>query len=336
MQHTASTLRRLAPALGLLFLAPWVGEYLLGNISVRQIAALLFLMPLYGGGALLIREVARRTGRGWSTILLLGAAYGVIEAGLVDQSLFNPSFEMWDFLAVTPIPALGISAFHALTFVVGHAVWSIGIPIAIVELLTPARRTTPWLGKGGLAATAILYGAGCAIVFRFMYRTEGFLASPGQLLGAALVAALLIGLAFAVRPHAVVRTARALPGPWLLGAGTFIVASIYSMRPESWVGVGIGIALLGLAALLVSHWSRQQGWGIMHQFALVAGALLTYAWLGFVLTALTTPGDPVRWAGNFAFTLGAIGLLFWVARVARQARGAYPNPIGRGVAEGTT
>lgn len=327
-------LGRFAPVLGLFFLAPWVGEYLLGNVSVRQIFALPILALLYGSGALLIREVARRTGRGWPTMLLLGAAYGVIEAGLVDQSLFNPSFETWDFLAVTPIPALGISAFNAMSFVVGHAIWSIGIPIAIVELLTPSRRTTPWLGKVGLGVTAAFYILGCINVFRFLYRAEGFLASPGQLAGAAAVAVLLIGLAFAVKPRPVVRTNRRVPSPRLLGIGTFLLSSLYSLRSESWGGVGLGIVLLTLAALLVAFWSRGEGWGIMHQFALVAGALLNYAWLGYALTALTTPGDPVRWAGNLIFTLVAIGLLWWVARVAGQSRGEQRTSIHRELAEG--
>jgi hypothetical protein len=67
-------LRRIAPAVGLFFLAPLVAEYLLGNVSIKEITGLLFLAPMYGGGALLIREVARRTGRGWPTIILLAAA----------------------------------------------------------------------------------------------------------------------------------------------------------------------------------------------------------------------------------------------------------------------
>jgi hypothetical protein len=83
-------------ALGLAFLSPLVGEYLLGNISIRDLVAVPFLVPMYGGGALLIRELARRTGRGWPTILVLGLAYGVIEPGVFDGSLFNPSFEGMD------------------------------------------------------------------------------------------------------------------------------------------------------------------------------------------------------------------------------------------------
>jgi len=48
---------------------------LLGNISIEGIWGLLLLAPLYGCGALLIREVARRTGRGWD------AAHGLALAG---------------------------------------------------------------------------------------------------------------------------------------------------------------------------------------------------------------------------------------------------------------
>lgn len=45
-------MKRAAPVLALLLLAPWVGEFLLGNISVRQLPALLILT---GCGAVLIR-----------------------------------------------------------------------------------------------------------------------------------------------------------------------------------------------------------------------------------------------------------------------------------------
>jgi hypothetical protein len=76
--------------------------------------------PLYGAVAVLIGETTRRAGRGWPTILLLGAAFGLIQAGLIDQSLFNPGYldnadptwaQAWrqERLA-TLIPGLGVSA----------------------------------------------------------------------------------------------------------------------------------------------------------------------------------------------------------------------------------
>ncbi|MFC7585460.1 hypothetical protein ACFQYP_18275 [Nonomuraea antimicrobica] len=40
-----------------------------------------------------------------------------------------------------------------------HTIWSISVPIAIVESLAGPRRTTPWLGKVGLGVTAALFVA---------------------------------------------------------------------------------------------------------------------------------------------------------------------------------
>lgn len=76
-------LRCIAPVIGLFFLSPLIGEFLLGNISIDALLSGLFAAPLYGGGALLIREVTRHTKRGWTTMILLGLAYAVVEEGLV-------------------------------------------------------------------------------------------------------------------------------------------------------------------------------------------------------------------------------------------------------------
>jgi hypothetical protein len=78
---------------GLLVVSPIAAEYLSGSQVFNPLVLLGYLgifIPLYGTVAVLIREVTRRTGRGWPTILLLGAAFGFIQAGLIDQSLFNP------------------------------------------------------------------------------------------------------------------------------------------------------------------------------------------------------------------------------------------------------
>jgi len=82
-------MRRFLPVLVLVVIAPVVAELLYGTVAITQIVAVLFVLPIYGAGALLIREVVRRSGRGWGSILLLGGAYGIIEEGLVLQSFFN-------------------------------------------------------------------------------------------------------------------------------------------------------------------------------------------------------------------------------------------------------
>jgi 4-hydroxybenzoate polyprenyltransferase len=83
--------RRVSAAIALFFIAPFVAEYLLGDLSLKLLPGLIALAPMYGGAAVLIREYARHKRRGWHTILCLGAAYALLEVGLVTQSLFIPT-----------------------------------------------------------------------------------------------------------------------------------------------------------------------------------------------------------------------------------------------------
>ena len=59
---------------------------------IELLVAIAFFGPLYGGPALIIRELARRTGPGWPTMLLLAAAFGLLQPGVIDQSLFSDSY----------------------------------------------------------------------------------------------------------------------------------------------------------------------------------------------------------------------------------------------------
>jgi hypothetical protein len=68
----------LVPALLLLLLAPAVAEVLFGATPVSNLGAPLPDIAVYGCGALLIREVVRR-GLGWTSILALGVAFGIVE-----------------------------------------------------------------------------------------------------------------------------------------------------------------------------------------------------------------------------------------------------------------
>ncbi|MFF4991214.1 hypothetical protein ACFY19_28805 [Streptosporangium saharense] len=305
------TTRRLAPAVGLFLLAPLVGEYLLGNVPMADIGGLLVLAPMYGGGALLVRETARRTGRGWPTMVLLAAAYGVLEAGLIDQSLFNPSFEGHDFHSVTPIPWLGVSAHYALSFVGGHVIWSIGVPIALVEALTRRRSTVPWLGPPGLAVTGVLFVLGSFVIFRSMVEENGFVASTPQRIGAAVVVLLLAGTAFALgRPRPA--TPGAVPRPWLVGLAAFLASGLFFVRMEDWPGVALAVVLLAVSAVTIIRWSRRTGWGAAHRLGLAGGALLTYVWGGFVLLSLEGDATPLNLTAQTLLALGAVALLLFI------------------------
>jgi len=75
-------MRCLLPAIGLSLLAPLVTELLLGNLAITSLSALVVLAPLYGGGARLVREAVRWSGRGWPSIPVLALVYGVLEEGI--------------------------------------------------------------------------------------------------------------------------------------------------------------------------------------------------------------------------------------------------------------
>src|SRR5699024_11345040 len=77
---------RLLPPFVLLVLSPFVGEFLLGNIEPvpsSWLASLLPLVLLYGGGALVIREMTRRLGRGYPTMALFAVGYALLEEGII-------------------------------------------------------------------------------------------------------------------------------------------------------------------------------------------------------------------------------------------------------------
>ncbi len=84
--------RSILAAVTLFFVAPLVAEYLLGDFPVTFLSPLIMLAPLYGGGALLIRELVRRSGRGWPSILLLGVAYALIEEGFARTDSLQPRY----------------------------------------------------------------------------------------------------------------------------------------------------------------------------------------------------------------------------------------------------
>src|SRR3954447_5405677 len=143
-------MRRLAPAFALFFLSPLVAEFILGDFPVTSLPAVLFLAPMYGGGALLIRETTRRAGRGWPTMVLLALAFGVLEEGLVTQSLFNPDYVNAHLLDVGFVPALGIAVPWTVFVLTLHTVWSISTPVALVEEATRRGREQPWTRTPGL------------------------------------------------------------------------------------------------------------------------------------------------------------------------------------------
>lgn len=316
---------RLGAIFGLLLLSPICAEYLIGyaeSISkpLEMLAGLLILAPLYGTVALLIRDITRRTGRGWPTILLLATAFGLIQAGLIDQSLFSlydvPGWEAER--GPTLVPVLGISVDDLLGFVGGHVIWSFGAPIAVIESCVPQIADRPWLGRAGLIVMLLLYLVAAALILDEHLETMQFIASPAQLSITALVAACLAGAAFLV-PRRNAFTASRVPPPWLVGCIALAVLAAHQMVPSTWAGVAATVLLLGVSGLLLLYWSGHPAWSRRHVLAAAGAALMVNAGFSFLVQPLGNSSSIMKYVSNAAILLGVLALIAWAYDRLRQA-----------------
>jgi len=312
---------RLAPAIGLFFLAPLIGEFLLGNLPITWLWALISLAPLYGGGALLIRETARRFKLGWPSIVVLGLAYAVVEEALVTQSLFNPNYLGLRLLDYGYIGSLGIGTWWTVFVLAIHTIWSTAVPIALVESISKARQS-PWLGGFGLIVTAVLFALGCLMSFTFGQQQEPFVATSTQIAASCVVIVILVVIAFAIGrgKGSAPREAKTAPSLRVVGVSTFALSTLFmglvnvphTVPAGLTVSAMIGVLALGCALLLL--WSKSHGWCGRHRLAAVSGLLLTYVWYGFWQVPSVGGTTPlVDAVGNALLGIGAVSLLL-VAR----------------------
>jgi hypothetical protein len=358
IKHKPRGMGRLLAALGLLLFAPIAAEYLsayddsTGDLS-ELVGGLFLFAPLYGGAALIIRELTRRSGRGWPTMLILGFAFGVAQAGLIDHSMFNPAYrgiEGWEeSFNATFVPALGFNPQLALAFATGHMVWSIAAPIAIVEALVPRRSTTPWLGNLGLALTVVGFLGAAAVVIWWHLETQNFVPSVGHLIGAAAAVIALTVAAFTVRKRPRPGGDRRTASPWLVGATTFVIlgsptamqlaleladlGSAWQHSLDTWPGLALNLAFLTTLALLLGRWSSRRGWGSIHSLAAAGGALLANVASAFVSQPIGDVSATAKYTHNVVALLGIMTLIT-IAAVRRQR--SQPPGVTRPVSKAKT
>jgi hypothetical protein len=325
--------RRYLPAAVLFALSPIIAELLFGATPISNLGALAAVAPLYGGGAVFIRELARRRGSGWGRIVLLGAAYGIIEEGLAIQSIFNPNLFNAGLVGGR---AFGVNWIWSEWTVGYHVVWSVSIPILLAEVFFPARRALPWLGTGGLAIAGILFTVGTlalAAVFR-TFVTPHFRTPPPLVAGAALVVLGLLALSLcwpagfsAFRPAGLPGRA---PSPWFVGLVAFAAAFAWfnllflphSLRTGALALVPLLLGLLLSASVitLICRWSSAgRGWTELHELALILGAMPPSMLFGFFFVTI---GNRVDQIGQGVASALALLLLGFYARHLRKRIGA--------------
>jgi hypothetical protein len=298
----------------------------LGNMPPTEFPLLLILGPMYGAGALLIREVARRTGGGWPMIIAFAAAYALIEEGVVDQMLFNPAYLGLDsFAGYAPIPGLGMSATLTEGSLMLHTVWSICVPIAVIEAFDD-NRTRPWLGRVGLAITGAIFVLGCVGLGLMQYVELRFVATPSQfgVMGIAIATLIAVGVWLGLRGPAATQGPRA-PHPRVVAIAAFAVSSGYWVIElvvpwfsTDWVVIGCAVVYVAGCGVALARLARRPGWDRTHTFAVAAGTLLTYVWVGFTQSAYLDIPRSLGLLGNVLFGAGAIAVLVLAARAERR------------------
>ncbi len=294
------------------------------------------LVGLYGAGVVAIREYRVRWRAGWPSVLLLGASYGVLEEGFATRTFFasaklvgvQGSYGHFD----------GINWVWAVQLSTFHAVFSIVLPILLLDAAFPALRERPFLSRrGGWTVVAILGVA--ATLFAVLLNPQVRPAvAPMALVGGLGGLLVFAGVRSRAWRLGTPRGTRRRPGR-LVALGAAWTSTFFAIN---WVGpVVVPIPAL-LVALEVAMgalflWLAMQAYGPAWDpgatVALAAGLL---SFLLLFASILEVYGD---WGVGIAVA-GVIALLLWVhrrsSREGRESRAPAPPepPLPTGPVQG--
>lgn len=222
------------PVVAVLVLAPVLGDCLTGATPPLNLVfwppGAVYLVALYGCGALLCREIAYRRGLGLAGLCVLGAAYAVVEEALVDRFWFKPRSpsdgglghygELWHTNVVL---ATNLTVFHVAVSIVST--------IVLVELWFPRFRRRAYLSRRGLTVAGAVF-----VVLPFALSGEYSPHPLPQLLLALILVVTLVLLAIRLPGRPSLWASTATPGPKRRG-----------VIPVAFLATGANLLLMGLS-----------------------------------------------------------------------------------------
>jgi hypothetical protein len=329
-----SFLSAIAPALLMMALAPCFTELLLGGTRLSAIIGfppILFMETVvWGGGALMLRALARKLGLGWGSLLLFGLAIAAAEEFVIQQTSFAPL--VIKLKGVEWARAGGINYVYALWALIYETVWVVLMPTLIAEMVFPERRTETWLSKTGLAIVSILFPIGSAMAWygwTHIARVQTFhlplyTPAPAAFAGALAVIAALFVWAIKFPPR--FAASATPPSPLVLGLGGAVWSTLWfglvllAFGIAPWFSASAvfaaGLALILLILLTLPRWAAHPAWTGRHAYGLAFGTLtgaMLATFAGFVDGAME---DIVFKAVTNAI---AVMLLVRLGRKVRQA-----------------
>jgi len=291
----------MAPAVTLALLAPLLAEVLPGATRFSAIFVFPIEVCVWGIGAVLIREIVRRKGLGWPSLLLLALVLALAEECLIQQTSLAPL--VIQLKGQVYARAYGVNYVYLLWALIYEAVYVVLLPVLLAELLFPERRSEGWMSQGGIAVSLVLLAIGSLLAWftwTQIARTQVF-HLPAY--NPSLVAVLIALAAMALLILAALGPARRLsdgapmrpPSPWLLGLGGAIWAILvfglcllaFGIAPDfpPAAAIGGGVALSALVIALLPRFAAHPGWRALHGYGLVLGTMtgaMAVSFVGFL------------------------------------------------------
>jgi hypothetical protein len=323
--------RGVAPAITLAVLAPIIAEVLMGSTRLSFIFVLIPEIMVWGCGALIAREAARRWRAAWISLAVLGVALGVAEEFVIQQTSLAP------LVGVNPAHAygrfFGVNVVWMLGLLVFESIWVVLVPVAFVEAMFPERRREPWLKTRGLFVCGVIFLIGSVFAWylwtqrarTFVFHMPAY-RPPFAFVGAGVVAIVLLILsAYGLRSrgHADWTAPRFVGPAWIAALVAFLLAAPWFMvigwafgsMPylPVWIAIGYALAWSIAAFLLFRWWASSPAWNELHSVAAASGALTGSMVMGF----LAVPWTRVDLIGKIVLDVSAVaGMIYltWKAQ----------------------
>jgi hypothetical protein len=256
-------------------------------------------------------------------MLLLSAAAGLLQAGVIDQSLFSDSYgdvKGWEeSLRATYIAPLGVGGYMLHNFVLGHVIYSFSAPIALAEAMRPKLAHRSWLGWRGIAVATVLWLLVAAVILADTLGSESHATLPEVAVTLAVILALI---AAALRVGRVERPVRdRTPQVLTALAVSVFAASALAVMPETWAGVAVATLVAVASGWLLARAARGRDWDLAHVAAVATGVLLSRGILAFTyypVVGETSAGR--KYAHNVVMLLIVIAAGVYASRARYRSR----------------
>lgn len=321
MTQSSTASKHYVSAVCLAVASPMIAELLSSSTPPLQFFVwwvFALFVCLYGISCLLIRELTVRWGTGWTGIIVLGAAFGILDEGILTRAFFDPA---WPSLG--PLAGhgrwFGINVIWTIDAILFHSLVGMAVPIQLIHVLFPRSAGQPWLKRWQLWTLATLLGL---TVLVFLKAGNKYPVHPFYLAGCVAAMAFL----FVLARFAGVEPARRLSAAYrdsrrffFLGFGVYtaIFVQMYLLPPLLHMPVLTLTALLAIiffADRLVRRWTGNgERWSAQQQFALVAGLLTCMS-----ITGGLQDVNPWRSPPTVGMSLVGVGCIAFLLLVRRQ------------------